>query len=973
MKIFYFLVILLSVQLSFSQQSGLKGKIIEESTGKTLPGAIIRIKNTTLATESDIDGNFFFRSVAVGKYDVEFSALGFETKILTEVEVNQKEVTNLTVSLVEKKNVLDEVVIRTVKAKTESVQSLLTMQKNSIRVSDGISAESIKRTPDKTTSDVLKRISGTSIQDNKFVIIRGLNDRYNTTYLNGSPLPSTEPDKKAFSFDIFPANMLDNLVIHKTASPDLPGEFAGGVIDINTKSTPDKNFQSISVGTGYNTITTNKTKFEANDIKAGLPSNFPSSTDFIALQNLKTETSIQQIATLAKNYQTDWSVNEGKFDPDTNLQFTLGRYFKFNEEQSLGLLASVTNNVKNIYGETSRNSYETPGSVLESFNDKNYSKQKLTGAILNLSLKLDTNNRFSFKNLYSINSESRYTDRIGTKNAQDAEPIMGVITNRLFTQNKIYTGQLIGEHFLPKSKIKLNWVGAYSNVQREIPSERRNTYEYIQYSDGTQSVPTANFVLNSVGTDFPGSIFTSNNKENIFSAKIDASKKIEFSDDLSADIKIGGISQSRNRKFEARQLGYIPFNGRVNGINWGTNTFSSTIPTQPNNTIFNSENTGIVSTSPRVSGLTLFEGTKGSDYYDAESNLNAGYIMVENIFNKWRIIWGARLEDYTQILNSKSDVGEIITVNDKQLDILPSVNLIYSLTKKQNLRLSGSKTLNRPEFRELAPFLFFDNATRFSTAGTPTLKITDIYNADLRYEFFPGKGQIFSVSAFYKDFTNPIEIQALANNSNQYQNADAGTNYGVEIDFRVLLSSIIGTKENKFLDDLTIFSNLAVIRSKVDISNLIETSVDTPLQGQSPYVFNAGLQYLNKELGWSFSANMNRVGNRITIHGNQTSDNQTPAFWEKARTLLDFQLAKSFLNNKIELKLNVQNALAQDLIFYQNNDLPGTSEIKGFDAFMNKVFTGDSQNKNGYNTQEDDLIWKTKFGQNFSFTMTYNF
>jgi TonB-dependent receptor len=973
MKIFYFLVILLSVQLSFSQQSGLKGKIIEESTGKTLPGAIIRIKNTPLATESDIDGNFFFRSVAVGKYDVEFSALGFETKILTEVEVIEKEVTNLTVSLVEKKNVLDEVVIRTVKAKTESVQSLLTMQKNSIRVSDGISAESIKRTPDKTTSDVLKRISGTSIQDNKFVIIRGLNDRYNTTYLNGSPLPSTEPDKKAFSFDIFPANMLDNLVIHKTASPDLPGEFAGGVIDINTKSTPDKNFQSISVGTGYNTITTNKTKFEANDIKAGLPSNFPSSTDFIALQNLKTETSIQQIATLAKNYQTDWSVNEGKFDPDTNLQFTLGRYFKFNEEQSLGLLASVTNNVKNIYGETSRNSYETPGSVLESFNDKNYSKQKLTGAILNLSLKLDTNNRFSFKNLYSINSESRYTDRIGTKNAQDAEPIMGVITNRLFTQNKIYTGQLIGEHFLPKSKIKLNWVGAYSNVQREIPSERRNTYEYIQYSDGTQSVPTANFVLNSVGTDFPGSIFTSNNKENIFSAKIDASKKIEFSDDLSADIKIGGISQSRNRKFEARQLGYIPFNGRVNGINWGTNTFSSTIPTQPNNTIFNSENTGIVSTSPRVSGLTLFEGTKGSDYYDAESNLNAGYIMIDNIFNKWRIIWGARLEDYTQILNSKSDVGEIITVNDKQLDILPSVNLIYSLTKKQNLRLSGSKTLNRPEFRELAPFLFFDNATRFSTAGTPTLKITDIYNADLRYEFFPGKGQIFSVSAFYKDFTNPIEIQALANNSNQYQNADAGTNYGVEIDFRVLLSSIIGTKENKFLDDLTIFSNLAVIRSKVDISNLIETSVDTPLQGQSPYVFNAGLQYLNKELGWSFSANMNRVGNRITIHGNQTSDNQTPAFWEKARTLLDFQLAKSILNNKIELKLNVQNALAQDLIFYQNNDLPGTSEIKGFDAFMNKVFTGDSQNKNGYNTQEDDLIWKTKFGQNFSFTMTYNF
>jgi len=972
MKIFYFLVILFSVQVSFSQQAGLKGQIIEESTGKTLPGAIIRIKNTTLATESDIDGNFFFRSVTVGKYDVEFSALGFETKIVTEVEVLEKEVTNLTVSLVEKNNVLDEVVIRTVKAKTESVQSLLTMQKNSIRVSDGISAESIKRTPDKTTSDVLKRISGTSIQDNKFVIVRGLNDRYNTTYLNGSPLPSTEPDKKAFSFDIFPANMLDNLVIHKTASPDLPGEFAGGVIDINTKSTPDKNFQSISVGAGYNTITTNKTRLQANDIKAALPSYFPNSADFITLQNLRTETSIQQIATLAKNYQTDWSVDQGKFNPDTNLQFTLGRYFKFNENQSLGLLASVTNNVKNIYAETNRRTYETPGSLAENFYDKNYSKQKLTGAILNLSLKLDTNNRFSFKNLYSINSETRFTDRNGTKSPEE-EPLVYIITNRLFTENKIYTGQLIGEHFLPESKIKLNWVGAYSNVQREVPSERRNTYNYVQYLDGTQSVPTANFTINSVGSDYPGSIFTSTNDENIFSSKIDISKKIEFSDNLSADIKMGGITQFRNRKFEARQLGYIPFNGRVNGINWGTSTFSSNIPTQPNNTIFNSSNMGILSTSPRVSGLTLFEGTKGSDYYDAESNLNAGYIMIDNIFNKWRIIWGARLEDYTQKLNSKTDVGEIVTVDDQQLDILPSVNLIYSLTKKQNLRLSGSKTLNRPEFRELAPFIFFDNATRFNTSGTPTLKITEIYNADLRYEFFPGKGQILSVSAFYKDFKNPIELQALANNSNQYQNADAGTNYGVEIDFRVLLSSIIGTKENKFFDDLTIFSNLAVIRSKVDISNLIETAVDTPLQGQSPYVFNAGLQYLNKELGWSFSANMNRVGNRITIHGNQTSDNQTPGFWEKARTLLDFQLAKSLFNNKFELKLNVQNALAQDLIFYQNNELPGTGEIKGFDAFVNKVFTGDSQNKNGYNNKEDDLIWKTNFGQSFSFTMTYNF
>jgi len=958
---------------AIDEQSIITGTVIEESTGKPLPGVVVAIIGTKFSTTTDAQGKFYFRKMPAGQYILEFSLFSFSTKVVDEVVVVDKEATVLNVSMAELNGVLDEVVIKTVKAKTESVQSLLTMQKNSIRVSDGISAESIKRTPDRTTSDVLRRISGTSIQDNKFVIVRGLNDRYNTTYLNGSPLPSTEPDKKAFSFDIFPANMLDNLVINKTASPDLPGEFAGGIIEINTKSTPEKDFQSITVGAGYNTITTNKTKFEANDTKVGLPSYFPNSADFIALQNLKTETSIQQIATLAKTYQTDWSIDEGKFDPNTNFQFTLGRYFKFNDTQSLGLLASATNNVTNVFGVGTLKEYETPGVQNKDFHNDNYRKQKLLGAIVNLSLKLNTNNRFSFKNLYSITSESRYTDRLGTKNIQDVEPTMSSSTNRLFTENKIYTGQLIGEHFLPESKIKIGWVGSYSNVQREVPSERRNTFEYIQYSDGTQSVPTANFVINAVGLDYPGSIFTSDNTESIFSSKIDISKKIEFSDNLSADIKIGGITQSRNRKFQARQLGYIPFNGRVNGINWGTNTFSSIIPTLPNETIFNSANMGILSTSPRVSGLTLFEGTKGSDYYDAESNLDAGYLMIDNVFNKWRIIWGARIENYSQQLNSKSEVNAPVVVDDTQLDILPSFNLIYSLNKKQNLRLSGSKTLNRPEFRELAPFLFYDFDTRFNTSGNPDLKITDIYNADLRYEYFLGKGQMLSVSTFYKNFKNPIELQALANNSNIYQNAAAGTNYGIELEFRLLVSTLFGAKENKFLDDLTIFSNLAVIRSEVDISNLTPTAVKTPLQGQSPYVFNAGLQYINKEMGWSFAANANRVGDRITIHGNQTTGNTAPAFWEKSRTFLDFQIAKNLLKNKIELKLNVRNALAEDLVFYQNNDLPGAKEVKGFDAFVNKVITGDSQNKNGFDAKVDDEISRNTFGRIFSFSMTYNF
>jgi hypothetical protein len=275
----------------------------------------------------------------------------------------------------------------------------------------------------------------------------------------------------------------------------------------------------------------------------------------------------------------------------------------------------------------------------------------------------------------------------------------------------------------------------------------------------------------------------------------------------------------------------------------------------------------------------------------------------------------------------------------------------------------------------LAPFVFYDAGTKFNTEGNPNLKIAEILNADLRYELFPGRGQLFSVSTFYKHFKNPIELQAQANNTNKYENANSGRNFGVELEYRTLLSTMFGAKETKILDDLTFYTNLAIIRSKVDISNLVQSStlVDIPLQGQSPYVFNGGLQYLNKEKGWSSALNLNKIGSRIAIHGNQTTGSPVVAYWENSRAFLDYQLAKTFLKNKLELKLNVQNILAQDLIIYQNYDLASTPKITGFKASMNSVFTGDSQNKNGYNSKEDDLNWSTKFGRTISLSLSYNF
>jgi TonB-dependent receptor len=990
MKLSFLIVFLFSVTSIFSQNyamaevsdlktstinpndgSIIKGTVIEESTGKSLPSVNVNIVGTNLNTTTDSQGNFSFRNVKAGKYNLQFSMFTYSTKIISDVEVVDNEATNLTVSLAEMNGVLDEVVIRTVKAKAESLQSLLTMQKNSIRVSDGISAESIKRTPDKTTSDVLKRISGASVQDNKFVIVRGLNERYNTSYLNGAPLPSTEPDKKAFSFDIFPANMLDNLVIYKTASPDLPGEFAGGVIEINTKATPDKNFQTLSIGGSYNTITTGKAQLYSNDSKTSTPSFIPNIDDFKTLQNNRTEANILTIANYAKNYQSDWSLKNKTFSPNTSFQYTLGRYFKLKGNKRIGMLFSLTNNVSNNYNETVRRKFETPGALILDQDDKIYSTQNLFATLGNISLKLNANNSFTFKNLYSINTQNRVLDKVGLVLINDQ--IYGSTTSRFYSSNKIYTGQLGGDHFLPESRIKINWVGAYNVIKREVPNERRNTYTYVKLDDGTFTQPSAIFTTGNTGIDYSGSTYSSKNKESIYSTKVDVSKKINFSDSFSADIKIGGITQQRNRNFQARQLGYVKFSGLINGVNYGNSTYLGSISNQGDETIFNASNMGIL--EPKSSGLTLYDGTNGTDGYNADSKLNAAYVMIDNAFHKFRIIWGARLENYSQHLDSKENNGTPILVDDAKLDILPSVNLIYSINKNQNIRLSGSKTLNRPEFRELAPFVFYDAETKFNTEGNPDLKIAQILNADLRYEIFPGNGQLFSVSSFFKKFTNPIELQAKANNTNKYENAKSGQNFGVELEYRTLLSSIFGSKETKVLDDLTFYTNLAVIRSKVDISNLVQsaTLVDIPLQGQSPYVFNAGLQYMNKEMGWSSSLNLNKIGSRINIQGNQTSNASVPAYWENSRAFLDFQLAKTFLDNKLELKLNIQNILAEDQIIYQNNDLTGTPKITGIKAFMNSVFNGDSQNKNGYNSKEDDLVFSTKYGQSMSLTLSYNF
>lgn len=961
--------------LSFAQ-GVISGKVTDNASGETIPGVKVFVEGQQGGAISDLDGNYVLKNLKAGNHTIHFKYSGYNTVTVTDINVTHNEVTTIDAKM---EIYIKDVGTVTVTAKVnkESSSNLLTLQKNSISVVDGVSQEALRKTPDKSVGDALKRISGATIQDNKFAIIRGLNDRYNAAFLNGSILPSSESDRKAFSFDIFPVNMLDNLTILKTASPDLPAEFAGGIIQIKTKDIPDKNFHSFSFGGAYNTITTFKNRTSYNggkldwlgldDGSRKMPSVIPSQADFPTLMS--------EQATLAQQFTSDWALKNKLFMPNFNMQYAMGlNDTLFGKE--FGLVGSLSYNRSFNYNQTIRRAYtdnagggDGASQIEYDLLDKVYSTQLLAGAMLNFSMKLNKNNIIGFKNLYSINSDDRVIARTGELNPLDVNPSLLRSNARWFTSNNIYSGQLTGEHANENGKIRFDWVGGYSNIVRTIPNLRRTVYtRFKDFNDPSDPNPydtmyVANISQTNVGSDYGGGMFFSTNKESIASFKANLTFKLDTIIPVKTEIKIGGLIQHRSRDFEARQLGYTKY-----GASGGNVSFDNSLLYQGEDSIFRTENMGLI--RPGVGGFKLTDGTKPTDAYQASSNIQAGYIAIDNKFSKkFRLNWGARAEYFTQQLTAiKSDYSEL-NIQSKKLDILPSFNFIYSKSKKENIRLSGSQTLNRPEYRELAPFAFYDFNTQFVISGNDSLQRAKITNLDLRYEWFPGKNQILSGTLFYKHFENPIEQIARPDVMNEisYKNVPTAQNYGIELEFRSLLGSTFHADSTSFLNNLTLFSSVAIIRSVVDVSKNVGTPYQTrPLQGQSPYVFNGGLSYTSTKTKMSYSLNINRVGPRISILGSVLQ----PDIWEKSRTFLDFQVSKMCLKDKMEVKFNFQNILAQKQIFYQNN-YNTTQEVSAVRGAMNSLFLGDKKNVNGYNSKTDDLVWSTNFGPIISFVVTY--
>jgi len=940
LKFFITLVILVITKVTFSQNSSIKGKVIDEKTGETLPGAVVVLKGTTTGGNTDLDGAFSINNLAPGSYSIECKLISYNTKILTDIQVKAGEPTIISISMGSASTDLGVIEVTATVSK-ETNTNLLNLQKNNASLSDGISSESIKRSPDKSTSDVIKRVSGASIQDNKFVIIRGLSDRYNTAMVNGLPLPSTEPDRKAFSFDIFPSNMLDNMIIYKTASPDLPGDFAGGVIQINTKDIPEDNFISISAGAGYNTQSTFKEYktydggkrdwLGMDDGKRAMPEGLPSTDEYI-LQLSTISTRFEA----SKLFENDWAIKTKNSSP---LAQSYQLAFGYNDslfKNDFGVVGAITYNNSRKLQTIHRQDFNPDLSQLFKYDDSVYKENILWGAMLNFAYKIGNNHKIAFKNMYSTNSEDAVIDRTGVNYENDQ---LNHATSMQYTSNTLLSNQLCGDHLISKMKLKLKWGVAYNNTKRIVPDLRRMFYYKNLTPAGSESdsVFTAYVPFGVVSNSYAGK-FYSKLDENLRAAYLDLAIPFELFKQKQT-LKIGGTEQYKNRSFDARVFGYA-----VNNVS----TFDWNLLTLPQDSIFAEANIG-------PNGFKVGELKNPSNSYSASSNLTSGYILLDDNFGKKiRLVWGARVENYRQVLNSMSYGGSPIVIDTAYFDVLPSFNFTYALTEKINIRAAGSRTVARPEFRELAPFTFYDFNTSAAVVGNPALVRTNITNADVRFEWYPGSGQLFSATGFYKQFQNPIEqiIDLSAGAGSRiytYQNVIGATNYGFEAEVRFKLNLLDTLFHTKQFDHFTLFTNYTFIKSEVDLSNVAtavtEEEKHRPMQGQSPYIINAGIQYLNNNIGLGVSLLYNKIGRRIFLVGSNGYRN----IYEAPRDLFDIQITKRFLKNG-EVKFNINDIFNQESVFYQ-----------------------DQNESKKYEEDKDTKITGIRYGANYSLSISYKF
>jgi outer membrane receptor for ferrienterochelin and colicin len=901
--IFVFFNLLLFISLH-GQTGVISGTVYDKANSESLIGTTIMIEGTATGTTSDIEGKFSIPNVKPGTYNLKISYVSYAPKVIENVKVTPGYTTSVKVELEENAVSLGDINVTAIR-KTNTEISMITDIKANAFISTGISAQQISKTLDKDASEVVRRVPGITIMDNRFLIVRGLSERYNNVWLNNAATPSSEADVKAFSFDIIPSAMIENIMIFKSPAAELPADFSGGFVKIATKNMPDKNGFFISYGTGFSENTTfspyykgvsGKTDFLGFDNGSrALPGDMPSHLN--EYESATNPAIRDRITALGRGLNNNWEAFPATAYPDQKLLIGLNRKASFGKYvlgNATAINYSISNGSDEIYN-TDYSIYNFSGdrpSYLNQFLDEQYSNSARISLMNNTSLYIGNKTKIEFRNLLNQSGTSRYTLRNGREWYNDGRYIRS--EEQRYVSRMVYTGQLAGEHKFKNDDTKLEWILGYATSNKKEPDTRR--FRYLR----DQSDTTKYMLLFGDQADLSSqSRMWIDLHENTVSASVNFSEKFNFTS-FKPEIKAGLYFEDKEREFNARNFGYAKASPE--------SVFAQT--TLPVDEIFTNANINL------TDGIKLMEVTSLSDSYTASNTQMAGFLSARIPFGtKINLYAGARLERNKQTLQSYKQGSTVkVDVDRDTINIFPSANITYNFTEKSLLRVAYGMTVNRPEFREIAPFYYVDFEKNAGIYGAPQIRQAYIHNFDIRYELYPASGETFNVGAFYKKFINPIEQVILGNSPTQYsfENVKSAYSAGIEAELRKSLGFISG------LNSFTLVINSSLIASKVQFDEG-SLSRNRPLEGQSPFIVNAGIFYNSKDNDLMISLMYNVIGKRIVAVG-RPSPNQwedIPDIYEMPRNVIDLTFSK-MIGGKIEIKGGIKDLLNQRVEYAQN-------------------------------------------------------
>ncbi|MDR2814942.1 MAG: TonB-dependent receptor [Prevotellaceae bacterium] len=880
-----------------------EGFVHSAKTQEPVVGAAVLVKGTSRSAMTGVDGRFLIENLDKDACTLQIRCMSYKT---VEAEYRLKDdVTRLSIGMEDEALKLDEVVVKgTARRSAEigMVQSIKSMP----QVASGMSGAQIAKGPDRVAAEVIRRIPGVSIINERLIIVRGLSQRYNNAWINGLSAPSTETDSRSFPFDLVPSSQIDNLVVYKSPSPEIPADFSGGFVKITSKSIPDENLVEVSYNTGFNVNTAGRSfrmnpggsaDFLGFDSKRTLPKDFPKYFP-------KPESDPDGVTRFSREgFNGDWRIKTITPLPDQRLSLTVAQRMEAPGGREAGVITAVSysNTFSSIGGMTNArygiyNAAADKPIYLDNYRDNRYSNDARVGVLHSWSLALNPSHRLEFKNLLNILGRNRLTERSGVKDM--SSPYYREQTEMQYTSRLTYNGQLSGMHDLTPSQT-LAWDAGYSYARKDEP-DRRIVTNQVGTGSFDDAPPAA------VGNDNVSRYFQDLSDNNV---SVALNYKYAFSGEQRPVIKAGAYGEYHARSYAPREFTY-----RYENLDYAFR--SNAYLYLPVEEMLSSEYLS-------ADKVYVEERAIETSAYSARVQHAAGYAAVDAPLGRLTIYAGVRAERrLTELSCDRADAPTITLLSTKtttDFDLLPSVNLTFRLTEMQQLRAAYGRSLNRPEVREMSPAVYFDFDLFSEIGGNENLKTASIHNFDLRYELYPGRGETVSFGVFYKHFTNPIEwtfIDMGGSLRYSYENAKAAESFGVELDVQKTLD-FVG------IPDLSLALNAAFIESRVHfVPGEVVTEPDRPMQGQSPYVINAGLYYKLQKRGLNASLLYNRIGERIVGLGkfnsadNNDVNSHIPNTYEMPRNSLDFSVSKAIGKN-LELRCSLTDILSENVVYKQ--------------------------------------------------------